>query len=133
MGVVAIRWGDTMTKPEQNSEVIVVHNSYYAKPGLAEAVYQWRLHASDVRAQFRFPRGRVLRRVKETHQRVPRRNSPNGACHGYVVPGGPASKCQEQLAMYRDSGLAYPILAPQAVGDEALTVVAPRLIRAFAP
>lgn len=46
---------------------------------------------------------------------------------------GPTSKCQEQLAAYRESGLNYPILAPQAVGDDALTAVAPRLIRAFAP
>lgn len=46
---------------------------------------------------------------------------------------GPASKCQEQLAAYREAGLAYPILAPQAVGDEAVTAVAPRLIQAFAP
>lgn len=54
-----------MTTPVQNSEVIVVHNAYYAKPGQAEAVYQWRIHASDVRVQLGFPRGRVLRRIGE--------------------------------------------------------------------
>ncbi len=53
-----------MTDPPCNAEIIVVHNAYYAKPGQAEAVYQWRLHASDVRAQLGFPRGRVLRRVE---------------------------------------------------------------------
>ena len=55
-----------MTDPVQYSEIIVVHNAYYAKPGQAEAVYQWRCHASDVRAKLGFPRGRVLRRVDES-------------------------------------------------------------------
>ena len=55
------------------STMIVVHNGYYAKPGQAEAVYQWRLHASDVRAQLGFPPGRVLRRIGDAddhHQAV---------------------------------------------------------------
>lgn len=46
---------------------------------------------------------------------------------------GPAAQCQEQLAAYREAGLDYPILAPQAVGGDAVTVLAPRLIQAFAP
>jgi hypothetical protein len=46
---------------------------------------------------------------------------------------GPVAKCQEQLAAYREAGLIYPILAPQAVGGEAVTTVAHRLITAFAP
>lgn len=46
---------------------------------------------------------------------------------------GPVAKCQEQLAAYREAGLTYPILAPQAVGGEAVTTVAHRLITAFAP
>ncbi len=49
-----------------SGDQVVVHNAYYAKPGLAEAVYQWRLHASDVRVQLGFPPGRVLRRIEET-------------------------------------------------------------------
>ena len=55
-----------MTDPRPCTDMIVVHNAYYAKPGQAEAVYQWRRHASEVRAQLGFPRGRVLRRVRET-------------------------------------------------------------------
>ncbi len=52
----------TEPRPASNRNAeIVVHNAYYAKPGQAEAVYQWRLHASDVRVQLGFPRGRVLR------------------------------------------------------------------------
>ena len=63
--------------PESPPEVdtsrarIVVHNLYYAKPGQAEAVYQWRLHASNVRAQLGFPRGRVLRRVDDATEPKP--------------------------------------------------------------
>ena len=50
-----------------SSKMMVVHNGYYAKPGQAEAVYQWRLHASDVRAQLGFPPGRVLRRIGDAN------------------------------------------------------------------
>lgn len=53
-----------MTDSARQSEKIVVHNLYYAKPGQSEAVYQWRLHASEVRDRLGFPRGRVLRRVE---------------------------------------------------------------------
>ena len=31
------------------------------RPGRAEEVFRWRLHASDVREKLGFPRGRVLR------------------------------------------------------------------------
>ena len=44
-------------------DVIVVQNYYYAKPGQAAEVYQWRLHASDVRVKLGFLRGRVLRNL----------------------------------------------------------------------
>jgi hypothetical protein len=47
------------------SRVLVVQNYYYALPGKATDVYQWRLHASDVRAQLGLARGRVLRRVPD--------------------------------------------------------------------
>lgn len=40
---------------------IVVQNFYYALPGKAEAVYQWRLHASDVRVKLGLRPGRVLK------------------------------------------------------------------------
>ncbi len=53
-----------MAEPE-SSDIIVVHNCYYANPGQAKAVYQWRLHACEMRAQLGFPRGRVLRRFQE--------------------------------------------------------------------
>jgi alkanesulfonate monooxygenase SsuD/methylene tetrahydromethanopterin reductase-like flavin-dependent oxidoreductase (luciferase family) len=44
---------------------------------------------------------------------------------------GPPSRCQERLAAWREAGLAYPILAPQAVQEEPPTAVR-RLIEAFA-
>ena len=46
-------------------EHIVVQNYYYALPGKAEEVYEWRLHASEVRARLGLPKGRVLRRVAQ--------------------------------------------------------------------
>lgn len=52
----------TAEKPADRSTAIVVQNYYYAKPGQADAVYRWRLHASDVREKLGFPRGRVLLR-----------------------------------------------------------------------
>lgn len=45
---------------------IVVQNQYWAKPGKAEEVYRWRLHASDVRVKLGLLRGRVLRRESES-------------------------------------------------------------------
>ncbi len=48
--------------PVEN-RAVVVQNYYYAKPGKADQVYQWRLHASDVRVKLGFARGRVLRRI----------------------------------------------------------------------
>jgi hypothetical protein len=47
------------------SRVLVVQNYYYALPGKATEVYQWRLHASEVRAKLGLPRGRVLRRLPD--------------------------------------------------------------------
>jgi hypothetical protein len=46
--------------------VLVVQNYYYALPGKATDVYQWRLHASDVRAKLGLARGRVLRRLPDS-------------------------------------------------------------------
>lgn len=42
---------------------LVVLNYYYARPGHAEEVYRWRLHASDIREKLGLARGRVLRRT----------------------------------------------------------------------
>ncbi|MEA1787430.1 hypothetical protein U1E44_15115 [Arenibacter sp. GZD96] len=42
---------------------IVVQNLYYPKPGLETEVFQWRLHASAVRAKLQLPVGRVLQRI----------------------------------------------------------------------
>ncbi len=53
------------------SKRIVVQNYYYAKPGKADEVFQWRLHASDVREKLGLPRGRVLRHVGEPERDKP--------------------------------------------------------------
>ena len=47
----------------QTPSLIVVHNQYFPKPGKEEAVYQWRLHASEVRVKLGLPKGRVLKKV----------------------------------------------------------------------
>lgn len=46
--------------------MIIVQNYYYAKPGKAEEVYSWRIHASDVREKLGLRRGRVLRRIGDS-------------------------------------------------------------------
>jgi hypothetical protein len=40
---------------------ILSQNRYWAKPGKADEVYAWRLHATDVQVEMGLPRGRVLR------------------------------------------------------------------------
>ena len=44
---------------------------------------------------------------------------------------GPVSRCQEHLAGFREAGIDYPIIAPQPVGEDALTS-GRQLIEAFA-
>jgi hypothetical protein len=44
------------------SGTVVEQNAYFALPGKADEVYQWRLHASDVLEKIGLPRGHVLRR-----------------------------------------------------------------------
>jgi hypothetical protein len=46
----------------QQKQGFIVQNNYWALPGKVEEVYQWRMHASDVRATLGLPRGQVLRR-----------------------------------------------------------------------
>jgi hypothetical protein len=41
---------------------VIEQTEYWAKPGKAEEVYRWRLHACDVREKIGLPRGRVFRR-----------------------------------------------------------------------
>jgi hypothetical protein len=41
---------------------LILQNNYWALPGKAEEVYQWRIHASDVREKLGLRRGQVLRR-----------------------------------------------------------------------
>lgn len=53
-----------VTPSDVPNSTVVVQNYYYAQPGKAEEVYQWRVHASDVREKLGFPRGRVLRRIE---------------------------------------------------------------------
>jgi hypothetical protein len=48
---------------EQESKPIVVQNAYFPKAGKEKEVYEWRLHASDVRDRLGLPKGRVLRRT----------------------------------------------------------------------
>jgi hypothetical protein len=50
-----------VSSAQKQGEPIVVQNFYYALPGKAEEVYQWRLHASEVRARLGLAVGRVLR------------------------------------------------------------------------
>jgi hypothetical protein len=38
-------------------------NRYWAKPGKADEVYAWRIHATDVQVEMGLPRGRVFRGV----------------------------------------------------------------------
>ena len=44
---------------------VVVQNYYYALPGKADEVYEWRLHASEIRVKLGLRGGRVLRRVSQ--------------------------------------------------------------------
>lgn len=44
------------------AHAIVEQTEYWALPGKADEVYQWRIHACGVRETLGLPRGRVLRR-----------------------------------------------------------------------
>jgi hypothetical protein len=46
----------------QQSQRFVVQNNYWALPGKAEEVFQWRIHACDVLERLGLPRGQVLLR-----------------------------------------------------------------------
>ena len=48
---------------QQSPGPIIEQTAYYPKPGLAETVYQHRLHASEVRQKIGLPAGRIFRRV----------------------------------------------------------------------
>jgi hypothetical protein len=45
---------------------VIEQTAYFAKPGLADKVYEQRMHASEVRGQIGLPAGRVFRRVGGT-------------------------------------------------------------------
>ena len=45
---------------------VIEQTAYFAKPGLAEKVYEHRLRASEVRQKIGLPAGRVFRRVGGT-------------------------------------------------------------------
>jgi len=49
-----------------STSTIVVQNYYWAKPGLVEEVYQQRLLASEIRAKFGHPVGRVLKLINQS-------------------------------------------------------------------
>jgi hypothetical protein len=46
----------------QQQQRVIVQTNYWALPGKAEEVYEWRMHASDVTEKLGLLRGRVLRR-----------------------------------------------------------------------
>ena len=50
---------------------IVVQNYYFALPGKSAEVFEWRLHASEVRAKLGLSRGRVLRRFPSANGHDP--------------------------------------------------------------
>lgn len=45
---------------------------------------------------------------------------------------GPQSRCQEQLMAFREAGVTYPLLGPQAVGED-FAIAARQVIEAFRP
>jgi hypothetical protein len=49
--------------PPKATGTIIEQDAYYALPGKAEEVYQWRIHACDVLEKLGLPRGHVLRRL----------------------------------------------------------------------
>ena len=58
--------GVSVDASAQVTGTILVQNLYFPKPGKEEEVYQWRLHASDVRAKLGLPKGRVLKKLSGT-------------------------------------------------------------------
>ena len=60
----------TIGKPAraQQTQRFIVQNNYWALPGKAEEVFQWRIHASDVRERLGLPRGQVLRREGDSRR-----------------------------------------------------------------
>jgi hypothetical protein len=61
--VVALQ---TSSAFQQGPGPIIEQTSYYAKAGMAEAVYQQRIHASEIRQKIGLPPGQVFRRVGGT-------------------------------------------------------------------
>jgi hypothetical protein len=57
--MISMAGGQTTPKA---TGTIVEQNGYFALPGKAEEVYQWRIHACDVLEKLGLPRGRVIRR-----------------------------------------------------------------------
>src|ERR1700733_8591573 len=47
----------------QAKKTILIQNCYYPKAGKEDEVYQWRIHASDVRVKLGLPKGRVLKKI----------------------------------------------------------------------
>lgn len=50
----------------QSSKPILIQNYYYPKPEKEKEVYEWRLHASEVREKLGLPKGRVLKKINGT-------------------------------------------------------------------
>ncbi|MEI9921339.1 MAG: DUF1684 domain-containing protein [Bacteroidota bacterium] len=54
---------DHSSNTDHDPKPILVQNYYYPKPGKEQEVYEWRLHASEVRAKLGLLKGQVLKKV----------------------------------------------------------------------
>ncbi len=62
-GVDESTWQLADGAPPADDEKMVARNHYFPQPGHEDDVWKQRIHASDVRAQLGFSRGRIWRRV----------------------------------------------------------------------
>ena len=92
--------------PGEPSTRLVVQNYYYAKPGKAEEVYQWRLHASEVRAGLGLARGRVLKRLRSPDDPIDNTDLPDVVWECEYV--SPAAR-EADLARLDASGKFVPV------------------------
>ena len=57
----SVRRGSVAAAPDGEAHRIVHQNRYYARPGMSNEVYEWRLHACDVLKQLGLHSGHVFR------------------------------------------------------------------------
>lgn len=107
---------------------IIVQNSYWAKPGMEEEVYQHRLYASQVRASIGLPAGRVLRRISDSeHQpdviwecEYPNETARAADVEALVASGalGPVMEKMETLIDHFDRAVWRVTESPAAPGGD---------------